>query len=164
MRKLYLHIGDFVYGWIPADKRLNIRLQLFTKLVTPFKVMMDEYVAWRDTKITAAQVTGETSSLQWYLNLLFDPTNQGISIETAPVSGVAAGVFSFSEPYIVAGATSESSGSLYSVITPKSEVPVYGTNSFVVYVPTALTAQQEAIKTVVRKYKAAGKSFKIILV
>jgi hypothetical protein len=163
MRKLFIHIGDFVYGWIPAHKRLTIRIQLFTKLMTPFTVMMAEYVTWRDASVTAAQVTGETLSLQWYLNQLFDVTNS-ITIETAPVSGVLAGLVSIPESPIVAGQVSVSETPVTVGLSIGTDIPIYYGKSFVVNVPTALTAQQDAIKAVVKKYKAAGKSFRINII
>ena len=163
IRLLNIHVNNFIYGWTPAHKRLNIRLQLFTKLMTPFTVMMAEYVAWRDAQVTAAQVTGETLSLQWYLNQLFDVTNS-ITIETSPASGVLAGLVSIPESPIVAGQVSVPETPVTAGLSIGTDTPIYYGKSFVVNVPTALTAQQDAIKAVVKKYKAAGKSFRINII
>lgn len=163
MRRLFIDIADFVYGWLPTHKLQAVRIQFFTKLQLPFVTLMNDYISWRDAKITASKVTGETLSIQWYLNQLFDPIANSITIESIGVSGLSAGLETGGEDYVSAGNEGETPDTYAVAGLSNADYPPFNDKSFIVNIPSSLASQQEAIKQVVATYKCAGKSYKIIL-
>ena len=162
IRKINITIPDFVKNYLPIHKRKNVRLNFLYSLTYVFDIIKSEYIIWRDEAVTRAYVTGETMSMEWYLNSVCG-SGTGITIETAGASGVNAGLYA-TEPstYISAGLYATESGSYGSVGLP-GESTLYGTKTFIVKVPTAYSAWNDTIIAIVNTYRAAGKSFKIVL-
>lgn len=161
MRLFRITVPQYVYNRLPVRKRTPVRVAFFQRLFTPFAVLMNEWINWRDRANTALRVTGETLSLQWYLNSLFDPTDRRIEIESAGLSGVNAGYEVTQNAYFMAAGV-EGVQSGVAVGLPGQDV-VYGNVSFVVKVPYVVyVTQLYAVSHVVKTYKAGGKSFAII--
>jgi hypothetical protein len=162
IRKIKINIDAAIAGYVPVEKRDVPRIKFLRALLVPFTIMMGEFIAWRDVSITRARVTVETASIEWYLNQLFTGGGTTITIETAGISGVTAGVeVTESGLYIVAGVEA-SEAAKYKVVGMTGEGLLYGTASFVVNVPNSLAAQKSAIVKVVNQYRLAGKTFKIV--
>ena len=161
IRSFVITVADFVRAFLPPHMRQTNRLALFRALAAPFATMSTDWDAFRDASITAVNVTGETASLQWYLNQLYDPTLRRIVIETAPPAGVVAGLTTETTLYLVAGLTTETPPRFVSAGLP-SEAPVFGLFDFIVKRPAALTSADAGITKTTNSYRAAGKLFKIV--
>ena len=162
IRKISITIEEFIRIWLPTEKRQASRVGFLRGLLAPFQVAMLQYLEWRDETIIKAKVTGETMSLTWYLNYLFDPTDKGIYIETATVSGLAAGD-EVAEPSVFFVAGDEvAEPAQYAIIGAQGEDTNFGIYSFAVFVPAAIANTNTEIRAIVNCYRFAGKSFKII--
>lgn len=134
-------------------------------LFSPFTKLMLDHISWRNASITRAYVSGETISLQWYLNKLFDPFKQRVRIETATVTGVLAGISTDpnEEDYFFVAGMAASEPNRYTIIPIPGEDSIFGNASFGVFVPASFTSRQTtALSGTVKTYKMAGKSFVII--
>jgi hypothetical protein len=160
IRKLRITVNNFIRNELPSHLRgYADMLTFFRGLMAPLKAIADEWVIFRDASITRARVTGETASLTWYLNELFDNVTRGIYIDTAGLSGVAAGD-EVIEPtvYVVAG-DELTEPTVYAVAGIDGEGTDFQGRSFCVFVPTAVAASDNDISAIVRQYKLAGKTF-----
>jgi hypothetical protein len=162
IRKISVDVIKFVGNYLPVHKRKTLRLNFLRTLLSIFDTLRIEYMLWRDEAVIKAYVTGETMSIEWYLNYICG-TGTAITIETAGVSGVAAGVLA-TEPsiYMVAGVLASEPAKYTSVGFP-GENTLWGTKTFIVKVPTASSGWSPTITAIVNNYRAAGKSFKIVL-
>jgi len=162
MRKISISINKFISSYLAVHLRKALRLKFLNTMLSVFDVINTEYVAWRDEAVIKAKVTGETMSLEWYLNYMCG-SGTAITIETAGLTGVTAGIIS-SEPslYLVAGIQS-SEPTKYKSAGFKGEDTIWGTKTFIVKVPTAYSAYSDTIISIVNSFRAAGKSFKIVL-
>lgn len=157
-----ISLDSYIYQYLPPHKRTAGRVEFLNTLLDPFKTINEEWITFRDQAVTAAYVTAETISLEWYLNELFDPTNREIYIETNEGAGVPIGLRA-TEPdeMIPIGLRATEAADMYA-IPLKGETSQLERASFGVFIPEALEAKENEIIGVVNSYKLAGKTFKII--
>jgi hypothetical protein len=162
IRKISIDVAGFLENYLPIKKRTPIRLAFLKTLMSALGDVWNTYVVWRNETIIKANTTGETISLEWYLNYIVGASIGDIYIETAGVSGVSVGLQT-AEPLIYVDAGIQSSEPTeYYAVGLLGEGSVFGTKTFAVYVPSAFMPFVEKIKAAVNSYKAAGKSFLII--
>ncbi|MFN4249257.1 MAG: hypothetical protein ACK4EY_16135 [Flavipsychrobacter sp.] len=165
IRKISISIPTYIRTWLPSHKRQPFRQKLFEVLLTPFKVLAGtDYKGWRDAAVTKANVTNEPISLQWYLNTLFDSTLKRIYILKRDAVGLVAGL-SGSEPtlYQTAG-LSGSEPTLYVAANIEGEDVNVGYNDFGVFIPASLSAQQDNIIAIVKRYAKGYHKFQIFII
>ena len=162
VRKINVDILKAVGNYLPVHKRKPLRLNLLRTMMSVFYTMRTEYMLWRDEAITKAYVTGETMSIEWYLNYLCS-SGSGIYIETAGASGVAAGIILTETSIYVVGGIISSEPTKYVSAGLYGENSIWGTKSFIVYIPTAASGYNDLITSVVNVYRSAGHTFKIVL-
>lgn len=162
IRKHRINIDLFINNWLPSHKRQTNRKGLLAVLLTPFTIMMGEFVAWRDEAIIRANVTSETISIEWYLNYLFDPTLKRIHIESNDGDGVILGVKTTEPLKFLYFGDKDDEPTAFQYLYKPGETTDLGTASFGVYIPTDLEDQALDIFAIVKIYKLAGKTFVII--
>ena len=162
IRKINFTVENFIKNYLPIAKRKPIRLNYLSSLLFVFATLRSEYMAWRDEAIIRANVTGETMSLEWYLNYIC-ASGTGITIETAGLSGLRAGIESTELAYYVAAGIESTEPTRYVSIGFPGESTLWGTKSFIVKVPTAFSSWSAIITSIVNSYRMAGHSFKIVL-
>lgn len=157
IRQIKIEIPDFIYNWLPVHQRLMKRVKFLQVLMSPFTIMMGEYLAWRDKSITRAYVSCEKLSMEWYLNELYDTDLRRIYIESPDATGVYVALESEGTPTLDVGLESEPTevSDFVMVPLPYEDVDT-GNADFVVWVPVDLVALELAIKKVVINYKLAG--------
>lgn len=162
VRKFKINVRRFVNIHLIPALRKNIRLEMYAQLLSPFTMINDEWVTYRNKSTTRAKVNGESISLEWYLNYLFDTDLQRIYIDTNDLDGVQFGI-SATEPddYQELGiqATEPAAKVAFPFYGESSDIGRY---SFGVFIPAALSSSEDDIKDVVNNYRIAGKTFTII--
>ena len=156
-------VDNFIENYIPIRLRKVLRLIVLRIIFSPIKTLSNEYQIWREESVTRAYVTGETMSMEWYLNLIMS-SGTDIYIESAGVSGVPIGLETIPTElgiYLNAGLEASEAVNYFSVPLV-GEDTLFGNASFVVYVPVALAGSEALIVSIVNQYKAAGKIYKII--
>jgi hypothetical protein len=161
IRSISISIVKFATNYMPVHKRKPVRLNLLTILLSIYQTILAEFESYRQEATTKAQVTGETMSIEWYLNEITG-AGGGITIESMGATGVSAGIKNI-EPtiYITAGLNASEPNS-FALISLKNEASHFGTKKFVVYVPISYMGYYEQIIKAVNSYRAVGKTFKII--
>lgn len=160
IRKIRVGVLDSVILFLPKHKRQIYRVAFLKGLLAGYNTSENEYYDWRDEMIIRAKVTGQTASLQWYLNHLYDPVQQrilitdtvpvgdGISLESENMDSIIAGIETESGedgvPFYLEG---ESNGSL-----PKD---------FRVLAPS--TINEGLLKSTINLYNIAHKSYDVVL-
>ena len=169
MIRVYLfNYIQYLVNWTKYHWRTLDRITFYQILLLPFSFIWDEWVVWRDAAITRANVTGETMSLEWYLNFLFNGGGIDIYIETAGSGGIPLGLEALggAEAALFETEGLEALGgaeaAAFVVYPLYGEDLLTGTASFAVYVPNALIAFNDQIKGVVNNYRYAGNTFVII--
>jgi hypothetical protein len=162
IRKISIDIAGFIVNYLPIQKRTPVRIAFLKTILSVLIDIWNTYVAWRNETIIKANTSGETISIEWYLNYIVGASIGDIYIETAGVSGASVGL-QVAEPlvYVDAGIEASEPTEYYAVGLP-GEGSVFGTKTFAVYVPNAYMAYIDKIKAAVNSYKAAGKSYLII--
>ncbi|MFN4249047.1 MAG: hypothetical protein ACK4EY_15065 [Flavipsychrobacter sp.] len=163
IRKFRLTISPFIKQWLAPHLRLPGRQSFFELLLTSINTINSEYMIWRNKAITKANVTNEKISLEWYLNKLFDPTLQRIYIQTRKPVGIGFGL-SATEPLKFQGlGLSGTEPTEYIGFPLEDEDPDVGQYDFGIFVPAALTAQQDDIMNIALQFAKANKSFTTFL-
>ena len=151
----------FVYTYMPPEMRTKKRILLHTVLVSPFKLMMDEYIARRNKLYIKARVANEKICIEWYLNYLFDPDLQRIYIQNRSISGVSMGIRG-TEPAKFETMGIRGTEPLKFISFPERGVdPDFGKYRFAVYIPNDLEPQKDAIAFEVNCFRQAGRTFVI---
>lgn len=161
IRKNRITVNYFIRAFLPPHKRKPNREKLYNVLLHPMKLIMDNFIVWRDKEVIRANMTFETAKMEWYLNHLFDPELKRIYIETNEMAGLVKGDRT-SEPavYVVKG-DRDAEPAEYVVGRVKGEDTALGLAKFGVYIPAALSGEADAIKGAVDNYRYAGKTFVI---
>ena len=152
--------------YLPPHKRQTKLLNLLQVLLSPFSILMQTFIAFRDNAIRRTYVDGTCISLGWYLNSLFDPVNQLIYLVTRQSGGISYGrvsgtIVSETDHYQMFGlGASEPLSFLRMPLV--GEDFLFGYYSFVVYCPTAVQPYEQQIRQTVNNYRFAGKTFTII--
>lgn len=162
IRKFRITIGMFIHNWLPPHKRQAVRKSFLGVLLTPFTIMMAEYIAWRDDAVTRANVSNESMSLEWYLNERFDTDLRRIYIETNNANGVPFGLRATEASDLQAFGLRATEPSDTIAFPLRGESATIGFKSFGVFIPTDLADDEDEIAGVVTRYKLAGKTFTII--
>jgi hypothetical protein len=159
IRKFKISVFRFIKNEMTNLSTYPKLVTFFRGLMAPFDTMAKEWDTFRDASITRALVTGESASLAWYLNQLYDPTLRRIYIATAPGSGVVAGLPS-TEPtkYFVAGLPG-AEPTKYAVIGLYGEDSGFMGYSFIVFFPSAIISSLTDMIGTVNQYRLAGKTF-----
>lgn len=162
IRKISIAVNLFLENYLPIHKRLPIRLDFLKLLHSTLDLISTEFIQFRNGAIVKAYVSGETKSIEWYLNNYFN-TGNAITIDTAGISGLGAGITTI-EPTAYQSAGIESSEPTAFVANGYlNEMSIYGTKTFIVNVPAAMVGFSAQIEAIVNSYRAAGKTFKIVL-
>ena len=81
IRRLSINILDWATLVVmPPHKRQALRTAFIKGLFYPLQEDSDSYNTWVNDSIIRATVTGQTGSLEWYLNYRFDPDLKRIKI------------------------------------------------------------------------------------
>lgn len=95
IRTITIDVLNLIILLLPPKKRQAKRVAWLQGLANQFHVNEQAFYGWRDEMTIRAMVTGETASLQWYLNHLYDPALQRILI----IDSVDTGIYvSLNEP------------------------------------------------------------------
>jgi hypothetical protein len=152
-------VPAFVRSLLPPHKRQPTRLSWLNALTYPLSQLMSGFLSYRQQAIIRYTVTGQTISLQWYLNYLLDVELQRILIVNDEYGGFTVGLRR--EGPVVAkafGLSSESPNEPHAI-------PLHGENpaslpfDFRVIIPTSVDPAQ--VQGIVNKYKLAGRSYDI---
>ena len=88
IRRISIDILNYLENNIlPPHKRQTNRLAFLKGLLQPLQDASTAYNVWRDDIIIRASVTGQTASLQWYLNYVLDATEKRILIIHGTIIG-----------------------------------------------------------------------------
>ena len=160
IRKIKIGVADGVVLFIPKHKRQNKRIAWLNGLLAAYSASEEGFYLWRDEMIIRAKVTGQTASLQWYLNHVYDPVDQrilivdqvpggsGIALEVEATTSVVAGLETqVGEDGVAFFLEGENSGSL-----PKD---------FRVLAPNTVNVGQ--LKSTINLYNTAHKSYDVVL-
>lgn len=164
IKKISINIAAYIKSYLPAHWRQANRLKLFELLLSPFTVLMSEYIVWRNQAITQANVSNEKIVLEWYLNSLFDPSLKRIYILRRNITGVEAGLSGAEPSYYVEVGLSGTEPSYYVETTLSNEDANIGLYDFGVFIPTSLSSNSDAIKSILVQYSKANKNFGIFLI
>ncbi len=158
--KYQISIERFIKMYLRPSKRKTDRIKLYRTILAPFRIMMDEYIAWRDKTVIRANVTVSKASLEWYLNHLFDSVEERIYINSNRGSGVILGIREEDEEFEIMGI--RAADEEFIITTLRGEHPDLGFNNFGVFIPAALSSQTDAIRGIVDEYALAGMDYIII--
>jgi hypothetical protein len=103
IRRITIATQTIISLLLPPYKRQLIRLAWLQGLLYPYYEVEQTFYTWRDAMIVRAKVTGQTASLQWYLNYLYDSTLWRILIVDSVAGGIAVSLESEGTAYVVAG-------------------------------------------------------------
>lgn len=88
IRRISIDILNYLENNIlPPHKRQPIRLAFVKGLLKTLADSSTAFNTWRDDVIIRATVTGQTASLQWYLNYALDAAEQRILITHGVIVG-----------------------------------------------------------------------------
>lgn len=160
IRKIRIGSLDSIVLFLPKHKRQIYRIAFLKGLLAGYNTNENEYYAWRDELIIRAKVNGQTASLQWYLNHVYDPVQQRILItDTVPV-GDGISLESENIDSIVAGLetiTGESGLAFYLEGESNGSLP----KDFRVLSPSTVNVGQ--LKSTIDLYNIAHKSYDVVL-
>jgi len=89
IRRLSINILNYAADVaMPPHKRQAVRIAFIKGLLYPLQEDSEAYNTWVSESIIKAMVTGQTGSLQWYLNYKFDPDLKRIQIIHGELTGV----------------------------------------------------------------------------
>lgn len=163
IKKISISIDKWIYAWMTPHWRKTSRLALYGVLMTPFTVMMSEFITWRDEAIIKANVTGETIALEWYLNRLFDATLKRITIHTNTDQGLQMGIRGTEPAKYQTMGKRGTEPTKYKTMTRVGEDAIVGTYDFGVTIPAAISAQEDDIRSIINQFRLAGKKYTIII-
>ena len=158
IRRLSLDMLNYAIEVVlPPHKRQPIRSAFIKGLIYPLQQDSDAYNTWVSDSIIKATVTGQTGSLQWYLNYLFDASLQRIQIVHGVLTGVPLSLSS--------EAGSKFRLSLSSEVGNKQGLKLSGENissipkDFRVLIPN--TVDEIQLRKVVDTYRQCGKLYDV---
>lgn len=159
-RFIKISIPQFVVNMLPPHKRQANRISWINGLTSPLVQLMNFFLAFRQDAIIRANVTGQTISLQWYLNYCLDNQFQRIIIINELLGGFTMGLRSEGLPVAKQFSLTSESPIAPEVIPLKGENPEKLPFNFRVVIPNSVDKGQVA--AIVNKYKLAGRSYDII--
>lgn len=155
----------FLMRLLPVHKRQQNRISLFYWPLKIVKTAWDNWLIYRKNCLYKLNVTGQTLSLQSYLNKIFcsnESEGNTIYISHGETGGVDISLST--EPdntYILVGLSyKEKEESAYQNFYLDGENSQATAYDFSVYIPSTLN--EYAVANVINQYKLAGKQFNII--
>lgn len=134
-------------------------LALLSVLLKPISTVKAALLEYRQGVLAAMEPNGQTMSLEWHLNNLYDSNSRRIYIVTSSELVV--------QPFIYNSGESGTAPFVYDhTETPTSQMYLFTraeyftSNFFIVYVPAVVYSA--AIHTTIKAYKLAGTKYKII--
>lgn len=167
MRDIRLTTDKLVFALLPGWARATFRLAWLRGVCAELQRMFDEFLAWRSEKNREANVTGETISLEAWLNHVFNLEPYGIFVLNKPASGIVLFRESEGEEQTELFLESESTANDKGLLMTKYEGEVVAgfATDFRVTVPDWFTDSMiDRVEVIVRKYKKSCKTFEIIRV
>jgi hypothetical protein len=159
-RFININFSQLVYRLLPSHKRLPKRLLLFRWPMSVLTDMFTAFKAWRFDVFYRINVTGQTLSLQNYLNYAVDNANGSILIQDYNDQGIWVQLSTEEGDSYVVDTSQAVENTHYIDVAINGEVtPLEGVD-FYVYAPNE--ASRGDIARVVEKYKLAGKRYEII--
>ena len=144
---------------LPPHKRQAKRLTWLNALTYPLVQLMGNFLSFRQDAMIRFTVTGQTISLQWYLNYLLDVELQRILIVNDVFGGFTIGLRREGP------AVAKTFGLSTEIPNEPQSIPLHGENpaslpfDFRVIIPTSVEPAQ--VQGIVNKYKLAGRSYDI---
>ncbi len=158
-RMIKITIPAFVTNMLPPHKRQTSRLAWLNALTYPLVQLMGDYLSFRQDALIRFTVTGQTISLQWYLNYLLDVELQRILIVNDQYGGFFIGLRSEGKTVAKAFGLSTETPNEPQTIPLHGENPASLPYDFRVIIPGSVDARQ--VQGIVNKYKLAGRSYDI---
>lgn len=162
IRLFRITIPHFIQSYLPPHKRMPQRILFYKIMAYPFTLMMEAFIAWRDSSVTKANVSNETISLEWYLNSLFDTDEQRIEIISQEDAGLLMGRRDTEATFYQPMGRRDTEATFYKAMPIRGEDLITGLFSFIVSIPEDIEDKTDAIAGIVKMYKYAGFSFKIV--
>lgn len=158
-RLITIDFEQLVYRLLPTHKRLPKRLMLFRWPFVQLTALFNEFKAWREDVFYRINSTGQTISLQTYLNRAVAGSNNRILIQGYNDAGIWVQRSdedgeSYMSPMGIAPDETHQPVAMQGEITPLTDVDFY------VHVPS--TVNTTDVARIVNKYKLAGKRYQII--
>ena len=159
-RFINIDFSQLVYRLLPTHKRLPKRLLLFRWPMSLLSDLFTDFKAWRFDVFYRINVTGQTLSLQNYLNYAVANANSSILIQDYNDQGIWVQLSTEEGNSYVIDASLIAEDTHYADVAMNGEVtPLEGVD-FYVYAPNE--ASRGDIARIVEKYKLAGKRYEII--
>lgn len=149
----------FLERMLPVHKRRPNRLKLFWWPLKSIQSIWDDFKVWRKDVLFRTNITGQTMSLEVYLNKYVEGANNGISIYESEDSGLWVGLEAEADEVLEVGLEAAEPTD-YIEISIEGEAGTALPVSFRVIAPP--TANVEQIKEYVNYFKIAGKSFDVV--
>lgn len=148
---------------LPRVHRKPVMTAWLEVLLYPVKQLHDLFIALRDSLLYDARVTGQVNSLEWMLNDKFYNDGTLRSIYISDNTGLDNDVLIYqsaeAEPETYLFNTSESAEDDTYIFQTGEGI---GGEDFIVNVPDALVFDEEYMKSLINKFKIAGKTYKIV--
>jgi hypothetical protein len=140
---------------LPTFLRQPVRLAWLEALLYPFIAKWNEYTAWRGERYYEAHVTAQVISIEAYLNRIFDPIQQQITITDATFDNRAYVALRSEgyDGYYIDGVD----GTYIGLDTEQVS------DGFIVNVPADLAGAASQISGVVSKVRALGVSYAVVI-
>jgi hypothetical protein len=145
MYNFYIDFNKLVIWLLPTVLRKPKILAYLNGLVTPLKMLYNSFLIARHSNIIEVITTPQVYALEMTLNDLYDVTERRIYIEDDEI-----------EPTIFLHPENENRTVFLPVF-----LPIEGGSDFVVKCPLILLQFDNAIKSVVTKYKLPSKKFRL---
>ena len=160
MRRLInIDFDNLVFRLLPTHKRLPKRLLLFKWPLTLLGNLFTAFKLWRLDVFYRINVTGQTLSLQTYLNRAIAGANNNILILDYEDKGIWAQLIEEpGEAYVVA--TGLAPDEEYQEVALDGEFTPLEYIDFYVYIPSNVNSGNVA--RIIEKYKLAGKRYGIV--
>ena len=159
IRRISIDIFNYLENNIlPPHKRQPIRLSFLRGLLQPVYDASVAYNVWRDDIIIRATVTGQTLSLQWYLNYVLDATEKRILIIHGTIVGEPLSLRSEAGTHFQMSLRSEA-GTAKSLKLKGEHVT---TLPFDFRVLAPASVDQGQVKKIVDTYRQQGRKFDIV--
>lgn len=158
IRRLSINILNYASDVImPPHKRQAIRTAFIKGLLFPLQEDSDAHNTWASNAIIKAMVTGQTGSLEWYLNYRFDPDLKRIQIVHGVISGIPNSLVSENGNKFRLSLESESGSKQALKLTGEniSSIP----KDFRVIIPN--TVDEGQLRSVIDTYRQRGKLYDI---
>ncbi len=128
-------------------------------LLYPLIQLWSNYKNWRENTYYLININSQVIRLEGYLNDVFDPSLRRIYISHFPgnYSGIYIALQYEATPFVNIPLLSDGQDGVFIGLASETSYAI----SFIINVPTALQYREHQIKTIVEKYKFAGKLYQL---